>query len=1005
MLASRLPILWFTASLFLGGAGCELVAQVDRSQIGGTSSGSGGSGGSTTATSTVTSTATSGTGGTGGTGGAGGAGGSGGATATSTATSSGTGGAGGATSSSSASSTATGTGGAGGATSSSSSSSASGTGGAGGSTGMCSTPAECPPPANECVTATCIGGACGTANVPAGTLTAMQTPGDCLMSQCDGSGAIVTANDDPDINDDSNPCTTDACSGGVGSHTPVAAGIACGAGQVCNATGSCVGCVVATTCPGVDDECKTRTCTANVCGFSFTAAGTVTAAQTASDCQKNQCNGAGVIVPVADNTDLPVDNLQCTSDVCTAGAPTNPPTASGSACTQNGGTACNGTGQCVQCVTASTCPGQDTDCQTRTCTAGACGFSFAAAGTTTPTGQTPANCQKLNCNGSGGVVSVADNSDTPLDGNACTTDSCNAGVPTFTPVAAGTSCGAGLVCDAAGTCLGCNTGADCPGTDTECHTRTCVANTCGVAFTAAGTATAAQTAGDCKQNECDGSGNIVSANHNADVPSDAFQCTADTCTAGVPTFTPVASGTACSQAGGTLCDATGDCVQCNAATDCPGTDTDCHVRTCPAGTCGVVNTAAGNPTSTQTASNCQINQCDGAGNAVNVADNSDVPVDGNQCTGDVCTAGVPSNPNLAAGTACTQSGGTICNGAGTCAAAGGTPTDFLVLRVGDGVAALSSASTAGFLEHHNLDGTTAGTTVNLPVAVSGANKPLTFAGTSTSEGGLSLSGDGHYVTMAGYAAAPGVAAIAGTTSAVNNRVVGRLDATLIASTGLDTSTVFPAAFSAANIRSATTNDGTSFWASGSAGAVEYISFGGVTATQLNTTPTNIRFLHVIGGQLYGTSGSGAFVNVFSVGTGLPTMSGQAATSFPGMPVASGPSPYSFVLLDRNAAVAGLDTLYVADDRAVGVNTGGIQKWTFDGTTWTLIKTLTAGAAGFRGLAGVVTGANVTLIATTTATSANAIVAFVDDGSAAPVGTVIATAPTNTVYRGIAFAPK
>ena len=899
------------------------------------------------------------------------------------------GGSGGATSSA----TATGTGGAGGATSSSA---ATGTGGAGGATSVCTTPADCPPTAGECITATCVAGACGTANVPAGTATAMQTPGNCLKNECDGNGAIIAANDNTDVNDDSNPCTTDTCSGGVASHLPVAAGVACGVGQVCNAAGSCVGCVAAATCPGVDDECKTRTCTANVCGFSFTAAGTQTAAQTAADCKKNQCDGAGAIVPVADDTDLPIDNLQCTNDVCTAGAPTNPPKASGSACNQNNGTACNGGGQCVQCVTPSTCPGQDTQCQTRTCIANACGFSFTAAGTPTAA-QTAGDCKRNECNGAGAIVAANHPTDVPVDGNNCTSDVCTGGTPTNPPVAAGTSCGAGLVCNAMGTCLGCNTGADCPGSDTECQKRTCLNNVCGVAFTAAGTPTAAQTAGDCKQNQCNGAGAIVSANQNADVPSDAFQCTADTCNGGVATFTPVASGTACNQNNGTLCDATGDCVQCNAASDCPGSDTDCHVRTCSAGACGVFNTAAGNPTTTQTAGNCQNNQCDGAGNAINVADNTDVPVDSKQCTSDVCTAGVPSNPNLAAGTACSQNGGTSCDGAGACVSS--VTTDFVVVRVGDGVAALTSASTAGFLEHRLIDGSSINT-LTLPTAASGANKPLTFSGSATSEGGLSRSEDGHYVTLGGYATAPGVAGIAATTSAANNRVVGRVDASNV----IDTSTLFTTAFSGANIRSAASSDGTGFWASGSAGGAQYIQLGQSTSTPVAAAPANSRFLHVFGGQLYGTSGVLGFANVFAIGMGLPTSTGQTATPLNGMPIVAGASPYSFVLLDRNAAVAGVDTLYVTDDRSTATG-GGIQKWTFNGVTWTQGITLTSGTTGFRGLAGVVTGANVTLIATTTATSANTVVAFVDDGSAAPAGTVIATAPALTVYRGIAFAPK
>ena len=41
---------------------------------------------------------------------------------------------------------------------------------------------------------------------------------------------------------------------------------------------------------------------------------------------------------------------------------------------------------------------------------------------------------------------------------------------------------------------------------------------------------------------------------------------------------------------------------------------------------------------------------------------------------------------------------------------------------------------------------------------------------------------------------------------------------------------------------------------------------------------------------------------------------QAATSLPGMPTVDA-SPYGFALLDRSQAVAGVDTLYVADDRS------------------------------------------------------------------------------------------
>jgi len=127
--------------------------------------------------------------------------------------------------------------------------------------------------------------------------------------------------------------------------------------------------------------CLTRTCDSGNCGTLPVANGTLLAAQTAGDCKKNTCDGAGSIVAAIDNTDLPVDANQCTDNVCMAGAPSNPNSAAGGACSQAGGTKCDGAGACVECLSASTCPGVDTACQSRTCTVGACGIAFAPDGT------------------------------------------------------------------------------------------------------------------------------------------------------------------------------------------------------------------------------------------------------------------------------------------------------------------------------------------------------------------------------------------------------------------------------------------------------------------------------------------------------------------------------------------------------------------------------------------------------------------------------------------------
>src|SRR5262249_59848266 len=120
------------------------------------------------------------------------------------------------------------------------------------------------------------------------------------------------------------------------------------------------------------------------------------------------------------------------------------------------------------------------------------------------------------------------------------------------------------------------------------------------------------------------------------------------------------------------------------------------------------------------------------------------------------------------------------------------------------------------------------------------------------------------------------------------------------------------------------------------GGVHHAYLGARGTRQILTAPTNARPCHVQAGQLYGSSGSTPFTNVFTIGVGTPTMAGQTATSLPGMPTMTA-SPDSFALFDRNPNVAGVDTLYVADDHALATG-GGVQKWSFDRATWTLVTT-------------------------------------------------------------------
>jgi len=320
-----------------------------------------------------------------------------------------------------------------------------------------------------------------------------------------------------------------------------------------------------------------------------------------------------------------------------------------------------------------------------------------------------------------------------------------------------------------------------------------------------------------------------------------------------------------------------------------------------------------------------------------------------------------------------------------------TPGNLVVVRVGDGSAALTNAATRVFLDEF----TTAGALVQsiaLPTAASGPNQPFANSGSATSEGLLNLSADGQYLVQGGYGSIPGLASIASTASATIPRVIARTDLNGV----VDTSTALDA-FTGNNIRSATSTNGTDLWAAGANGGVQYATLGATTATAITAPalPTNLRMIQIVSGQLYVSSASGAFQGVSSVGAGTPTTAGQTITLLSGFPVASGPSSYDYFFSDAS-------TLYVADDRTNG--SGGIQKWTESAGTWTLAYTLApATNVGCRGLSGVVQGGQATLYASTTASSLNSVVSVVDTGAGAPF-TTVTTAGTNTIFRGLRLIP-
>ncbi|WP_291423386.1 DUF3616 domain-containing protein [Deinococcus sp.] len=318
-----------------------------------------------------------------------------------------------------------------------------------------------------------------------------------------------------------------------------------------------------------------------------------------------------------------------------------------------------------------------------------------------------------------------------------------------------------------------------------------------------------------------------------------------------------------------------------------------------------------------------------------------------------------------------------------------------VYRVGDGGAALANTGNAVFVETYNGNDGSLVSSVALPTAASGSNKPLIASGTATSEGLLSRSADGHFLVLTGYGTtAPYSASLSGTKSSAVPRTIGRIDA----QGNVDTTTSLTDAVSGNNPRSVASANGSSFYIAGGAGGVNYAPLGATTSTNILATPANLRQLNIYGGQLYASSSVTGTKGVLSIGSGLPSTPGQTAARLPGLSDTLSADSYSYYLADLDGT-PGLDTLYVAD----GTAANGLEKFSLQSGSW-----VTSGAASgkYVGLTGAQQGNSVTLFATNAA--GTQLVKLTDAsgylGSLSGAPTVLTTAKTNTALRGVALAP-
>jgi hypothetical protein len=345
-----------------------------------------------------------------------------------------------------------------------------------------------------------------------------------------------------------------------------------------------------------------------------------------------------------------------------------------------------------------------------------------------------------------------------------------------------------------------------------------------------------------------------------------------------------------------------------------------------------------------------------------------------------------------------------------------TPGDLIVNTYGTSSATLADgAPTTLNLIEFSPSGGAPVLTDTLPTAdgVGGNSANLGVEGEygSSSEGNIQLSGNGQYLTLAGYSATAATSGIDASTNSANGTsfpvgtpfskaTVALAQATdtnlpripiFVDSNGnVNSTTVLNDLYNTNNPRSVYSATGSNFYISGqgdgntSDQAIWFANTGINTVTNTGTPPVAIynahdtRFVTQYNGNTYYSidTSSGKFTGVQEL-TGSPT---SLSTPTPITAGNNGKTGKNEVFYSPEGFYfANPTTLYVADTgvpKAGSVGDGGIQKWILNGSSWTLAYTLTpsnfltpsavatatSGESGFEAITGQIVGGNVDLYA-------------------------------------------
>jgi hypothetical protein len=309
--------------------------------------------------------------------------------------------------------------------------------------------------------------------------------------------------------------------------------------------------------------------------------------------------------------------------------------------------------------------------------------------------------------------------------------------------------------------------------------------------------------------------------------------------------------------------------------------------------------------------------------------------------------------------------------------------NLAVLRVGDGTESLSSHGNSVFIDQF----TTSGTLVSSIAIPDNATNALLVSGSASSEGALTRSADGRLLEFAGYniAFTNSTSSLASSSSTDVPRVLGIVDAAgTFALVGVTTNQ-----YSGNNMRSGTTDGRGNYWGAGATSGTFY--FGGGDTNTVQTNVANTIVIQDLGGNLYFSTQK--ITNGIWKISGTPTTPASANVLFK---TGASSATYAFVFNP------GFTTAYLADDTLAGK--GGVQRWDFNGTTWTMSYAFSGITnVGARAVTVDFSGVQPLIYATTAEDTNDRLVSITDTGAASTV-TTLATAGVNQLFRGVALTP-